>query len=129
MQEEKNAALINAKGAPSLGIYILDSRKGIMYYQRMEVVHMRLTKAEKELICTMCSIAEANHDVAQMNDPVRGEGDYEGWTDADFKLADTIHDKLLDLNGFAKRLANGEGDLGTAARAILKKGESRNLRQ
>jgi hypothetical protein len=66
-----------------------------------------LTKAEKDLICTMCSIAESNYAVAQMSDPVRGEGDYEGWTEADFKRADAIFDKLFDAQDFAKKLTGG----------------------
>ncbi|MGH2505999.1 MAG: hypothetical protein ACRDHZ_01040 [Ktedonobacteraceae bacterium] len=64
----------------------------------------RLTEAEKDLIATMCCIAEANYEVAQMSDPVRGEGDYEGWTEADFKRADAIYNKLFDPVAFAKKL-------------------------
>ena len=64
----------------------------------------RLTEAEKDLICTMCNIAEANYDVAQESDPVRGEGDYEGWTEADFERAASIFKKLFDPVGFAKKL-------------------------
>lgn len=56
---------------------------------------MRLTKTEKDLICTMCNIAESNYDVAQQNDPVRGEGDYEGWTEADFTRAAILAAAIL----------------------------------
>jgi hypothetical protein len=64
----------------------------------------RLTEAEKDLITTMCNIAESNYEVAQMNDPVRGEGDYEGWTEADFKRADAIFKKLFNPVAFAKKM-------------------------
>jgi hypothetical protein len=68
----------------------------------------RLTKAEKELICDMCMIAEANGDIARLNDPVRGEGDYEGWTEADFSRADSIFGKLFDAVGFAEKLSGSK---------------------
>jgi hypothetical protein len=82
----------------------------------------RLTKAEKDLICTMCNIAESNYALAQQNDPVRGEGDYEGWTESDFKRADAIFTKLFDVKGFANKFTDGKGDLGAASRAIVAKG-------
>lgn len=65
----------------------------------------RLTEAEKDLICDMCAHAEAAYDVALLNDPVRGEGDYEGWTEADFKRADAIFKKLFNPVAFAEKLA------------------------
>lgn len=80
---------------------------------------MKLTKKEKELICTMCNIAESNGDVAEMNEDGHGEGDYEGWTREDFKCAETIYDKLVDYKEFAERIKDSVGDAGDAARAIL----------
>jgi hypothetical protein len=65
----------------------------------------RLTEVEKELICTMCNIAESNGELAEMNDG-RGDGDYEGWTRADFGRAERIFKKLFDPVAFAKKLAS-----------------------
>jgi hypothetical protein len=54
-----------------------------------------LTRAEKETILEMCSIAEANYDLALMNDPIAGEGDYECWTKTDFERAAAIARKMV----------------------------------
>jgi hypothetical protein len=78
----------------------------------------RLTKKEKELICTMCNIAESNGDVAEMNDG-HGQGDYEGWTREDFERADAIYSKLVNYKEFAERIKDSTGDAGMAARAVL----------
>lgn len=82
----------------------------------------RLTKKEKELICTMCNIAEANGELAEMNEDGHGEGDYEGWTREDFKRADAVFSKLADYREFANRIKDGIGEAGAAARALLAEG-------
>jgi hypothetical protein len=84
---------------------------------------MRLTKAEKDLICTMCNIAEANADLAELNDG-KGDGDYEGWTMEDFKRAERIGEKLFDVKEFAKKFIDCTGDIGKASRAIVAEGVS-----
>lgn len=65
----------------------------------------RLTEAEKDLICDMCMLAEANADLMEMNETDHGEGDYEGWTRADFKRAEAIFKKMFDPIAFAEKLA------------------------
>jgi len=52
----------------------------------------RLTEAEKNLVCDMCTIAGAQ----SQNEDGEGEGDFTGWTEDDFNLDDAIFEKLFD---------------------------------